>query len=127
MHVLLVDDKQYIIDALTKLLAPLNCTIVTATNGLDGLTKAQQVQFDLCIIDHLMPVMNGVQLVKNLKASKLNSDTPIIFMTTQDVSLLETLEEYQYFDAVIEKPFDLELMKNRINFLLKANTVLVSL
>jgi CheY-like chemotaxis protein len=50
--------------------------------------------------------MNGIKLVKNLKANPITSDIPIIFMTTQGVSALKNIVEFTLFNTVIEKPIN---------------------
>ncbi len=127
MHILVVDDKQPIIKKVTELLSQCGYTYETAINGLDAFEKAQSEVFDMYIIDHLMPVMNGIQLVKNLKSKDITSDTPILFMTTQDIHSLEAYDEYSHLDAIISKPLDQELFFNALNQLLPQNTVLHSL
>ncbi len=127
MQVLVVDDKAAVVELLTQLLTPIGATVTTAANGLDAFTKAQSNSFDLFIVDHLMPVMNGVQLVKNLKSKSLTSNTPVLFISTQDLSTVEALEEYPLFDAILAKPIEQDLFYQAINFLVPANTVRQSL
>ena len=55
-------------------------SVSTAANGLDGFEKAQQSSFHLYIVDHLMPLMNGVTLSKNLKQTPACAQTPLLFM-----------------------------------------------
>ena len=67
MHILVVDDKSAVRLALTNILEQQGHSVRTAFNGLDAFEKAHSELFDLYIIDHLMPVMNGILLSKNLK------------------------------------------------------------
>lgn len=127
MHILVVDDKESIIEKVCELLAEFPCTIETACNGLDALEKAQKTEFDLYIVDHLMPVMNGIKFVKNLKAKDELSVSPILFMTTQGIDTLDSIAESKYFDAVISKPIDENLFFNVINQLFPQNTQLRSI
>lgn len=106
MRILLVDDKQAVQDSLVSLLSQLGYEVETATNGLDAFEKAQNANFDLYIIDHLMPLMNGVQLTKNLKQTPQCKVIPILFMTTQGLDTVSKLEEFSQFSDVICKPVD---------------------
>lgn len=106
MRILLVDDKQAVQDSLVSLLSQLGYEVETATNGLDAFEKAQNANFDLYIIDHLMPLMNGVQLTKNLKQTPQCKAIPILFMTTQGLDTVSKLEEFSQFSDVICKPVD---------------------
>jgi len=110
MNILVVDDKQSVLDLLSNILVPVGYCVQTACNGLDAFEKAQQLHFDLFIVDHLMPVMNGVQLTKNLKQHKATSSTPVIFMTTQGIDSVNNIPEAPLFDAVIAKPINEELL-----------------
>lgn len=104
MNILVVDDKRSVRDFIDKILTALGHTVSTAVNGLDAFEKAQQAPFHLYIIDHLMPLMNGVTLSKNLKHTSLCAEVPILFMTTQETKGIEKLPEFNLFDSVIKKP-----------------------
>ncbi len=106
MHILVVDDKESVRACISEFLIALDCTVSTAVNGLDGFEKAQQMPFHLYIIDHLMPLMNGVTLSKNLKQTPFCAQTPILFMTTQGKVSVENLPEFNLFDGIINKPLN---------------------
>jgi CheY-like chemotaxis protein len=126
MKILVVDDKQSVITQLSELLLAEGHEVTTAINGLDGYEKFQQNVFDLLVIDHLMPLMDGVQLLKNIN-QKDNAQTPIIFMTTQGRQSQTTLIEQSLCDTVIDKPVDEQHFLSLIRQLNKQNTRLVSL
>lgn len=104
MHILVIDDKKSVRDCMTKSLTSLGYTVTTAVNGLDGFEKAQQAPFSLYVIDHLMPLMNGVTLSKNLKQTPYCKDTPILFITTQSKTSVESSPEFDLFDDIVSKP-----------------------
>jgi two-component system, chemotaxis family, chemotaxis protein CheY len=104
MNILVVDDNKTVQEKLVAMIASQGHCVDYAVNGLDALGKTKTIQHDLYIIDHLMPLMNGIQLVKNLKINPQLSSTPIIFMTTQGIATLKNLTEFSLFDATIEKP-----------------------
>ncbi|TWX55774.1 response regulator [Colwellia hornerae] len=115
MVILLADDKQNILDFITPLLEQQGHIIETATNGLAAFEKAQQQPYDLYIIDHLMPFMNGVQLCKNLQKNPLTANTPIIFMTTQNTADVIALTRLLHFKAIIAKPINENSLLNAVN------------
>ena len=127
MHILVVDDKQPVREKVGYLLSQLGYTFECANNGLDALEKAQKQHFNLYIIDHLMPVMNGIKLVKNLKSKDDTSNIPIIFMSTQDISTLENVEEIMQVECIISKPIDQDLFYQKINQLLIEKSLIQSL
>ena len=106
MNILVIDDKKSIRDVISKFLLSLGHTVNTAVNGLDGFEKAQQTPYHLYIVDHLMPLMNGVVLSKNLKKNPFCTKTPILFMTTQGIDSVKRLPEFTLFSSIISKPFN---------------------
>lgn len=106
MNILVIDDKKSVRDTISRFLVALGHSVHTAVNGLDGYEKAQQSPYNLYIIDHLMPLMNGVVLSKNLKKNSLCSKTPILFITTQGIDSVKTLPEFTLFSSVISKPLN---------------------
>jgi CheY-like chemotaxis protein len=127
MYILLVDDKQSILDFVRPLLELYGHTVVTALNGLDAYEKAQHQLFDLYIIDHLMPVMNGLQLSKNLLNNAFTAVTPIVFMTTQNITEVAALTRLFSFQTILAKPIDEKCLFNAINQINQKNTTRYSL
>jgi CheY-like chemotaxis protein len=127
MYILVVDDKPNVISLLTQLLEKFDCRVDSASNGLDAFEKAQKIDFDLYIIDHLMPVMDGLSLVKNLKKKVSTASTPILFMTTQSLPSVEQLVEYPLFDGLLAKPIDSKTLYEAVNQLMAKNSLRYSL
>jgi CheY-like chemotaxis protein len=127
MYILVVDDKPNVISLLTQLLENFDCRVDSASNGLDAFEKAQKIDFDLYIIDHLMPVMDGLSLVKNLKKKVSTASTPILFMTTQSLPSVEQLVEYPLFDGLLAKPIDSKTLYEAVNQLMAKNSLRYSL
>ena len=122
MHILVIDDKKSVRDTISNFLVSLGHSVNTAVNGLDGFEKAQERPSPIYIIDHLMPLMNGVTLSKNLNKNPFCAKTPILFMTTQDIDTVKRLPEFSLFSRIISKPFNeatfisaVELLTNTIN------------
>lgn len=122
MYILLVDDKQAVLDNVRPLLEQNGHVVETAPNGLAAYEKALQEPFDLYIVDHLMPVMNGLQLSKNLLSNPLTVNTPIIFMTTQNTLEISSLTQPLRFQAIIAKPIDVKCLLDAINQTNEKNT-----
>lgn len=106
MNVLVVEDKKNVRDAISQFLGNLGHSVDIAVNGLDGFEKAQKESYHLYIIDHLMPLMNGVTLSKNLKKNPHCAKTPILFMTTQGIDSIKSLPEFTLFSSIISKPLN---------------------
>ncbi len=76
--ILLVDDRWENLAVLTNLLEPIGFEIITASNGQDGLDRAHSLHPDLVITDLAMPVMNGFEMVKQIRQSETLKNQIII-------------------------------------------------
>jgi len=106
MNILVVDDKKSVRDSLSQFLIACGYSVDTAVNGLDGFEKVQQGNYQLFVIDHLMPLMNGVLLSKNIKQTAQYANTPILFITTQPKENIARLPEANLFKQVLLKPLN---------------------
>lgn len=111
-HVLLVDDNDKVRKLLSASIKARGYQVIEARDGLDGLTKAKTMAFDLFVIDYRMPVMDGLTLIKGLKEMPLYRTHPIVLLTTDDsaefdakVAMIEDIE-------IINKPVSPEQLLN---------------
>lgn len=63
-HILLVDDNELNLVVAKELLKPLRMQIDTAENGLQAVKMVRGSQYDLVLMDHMMPVMDGIEAAK---------------------------------------------------------------
>jgi len=118
--ILLVDDDELVLYALSKFLRKSGHTIIEAANGLEAMKKLKLESFDLLVTDIIMPDMEGIQLI--LEAKKIHSDLAIIAISgggrNIGTSYLSTAKSLGA-DATLEKPFDeqdlLNLIEDKIN------------
>lgn len=127
MHILVVDDKEVILTSLKETLTAHGHQVDTACNGLDASEKSQNTIYDLLIVDHLMPIMNGIQLVKRLRQTETYAFTPIIFMTTQGMSAVQSEYDSGLFTGLIDKPIDEDKLLSLIASQQNSNTRYLSL
>ncbi|PSB24448.1 hybrid sensor histidine kinase/response regulator [Stenomitos frigidus ULC18] len=76
--VLIVDDRWENRSVIVNLLEPIGFEVLEAEHGQDGLDKALQLKPDLIISDIAMPVMDGYELMKQLRQSPILCDVPVI-------------------------------------------------
>lgn len=57
--------------------------VVTANDGIEALEKLAQNKFDLILLDIMMPRMNGLEVLKEIKTKSPYKDTPIIMLTSE--------------------------------------------
>ncbi|WP_298778689.1 ATP-binding protein [uncultured Polaribacter sp.] len=117
INLLIVEDNSYLLDYYNKILSPkYNCTF--ALNGVEGLEKFTNNDFDLVISDMLMPEMNGIELRKRLKKDSKGKNTPFIMVTALDYEE-NKIEAYNVgVDDYIIKPFYKNELIARINNLI---------
>lgn len=89
ISLLVVEDKERTLEVICRAIEPLGLDITVARDGLDGLSKAKEAYFDVVLLDHKMPVMDGLSLLKNLRELPAYQRTPLLFMSTQDLVDIE--------------------------------------
>jgi DNA-binding response OmpR family regulator len=116
-HILLVDDNEDILDFLVSDLGE-KYTVLTARNGADALKVLAGETIQLVVSDIMMPVMDGFELCKAIKADIDSSHIPVILLTAKNTlqSKIEGLETGA--DAYIEKPFSPEHLQVQVANLL---------
>ncbi len=105
VRILVVDDAELNIDLMVRMLRPIGFTVDTASNGKQAILQVRKFRYDLIFMDHLMPVMDGTEALKQLREEKLCEDTPVIMLTANAIS--GEAEKYlkQGFAAYVTKPF----------------------
>lgn len=78
-NLLIVDDEEMILERVEILLEDIADNIYTATNGKEALDVLANQSIDCILCDINMPVMNGIELIKQVRAD--NNETPFIFYT----------------------------------------------
>lgn len=81
-------------------------TVIEAVDGLDGLAKAKQQTVDLVLTDQNMPGMDGLSLIKALRAMKNYQSVPILMLTTESGGDIKALGKAAGATGWLVKPFD---------------------
>ena len=116
--ILIVEDNIEVCDFIVQSLAN-NYQCVVAHNGKTGLTEALNKKPQLIISDVMMPVMNGLDMCRQLRKNKELSLVPIIMLTAKDDKLTEEKSIELGVNAFMAKPFDTNLLNLRIKQLLE--------
>ncbi len=102
MHVLVVDDDRTFCQFLAEVLESKGINVVWTTDGLEGYEKSLYEAFDLFILDQRMPLILGIELVKELR--KDNPRAKIILTSAfADEALRTTMQNFGI--PVLSKPF----------------------
>jgi CheY-like chemotaxis protein/AraC-like DNA-binding protein/two-component sensor histidine kinase len=115
--ILIVEDNIEVCDFIVQSLAN-NYQCVVAHNGKTGLTEAINKKPQLIISDVMMPVMNGLDMCRQLRKNKELALVPIIMLTAKDDKLTEEKSIELGVNAFVAKPFDTNLLSLRIKQLL---------
>lgn len=114
-HILVVDDSNTMRQMVRFTLVSVKHTVAEAENGVQALKRAQEEKFDLIIADVNMPEMDGIDLVKALRALPAFKFTPILMLTTE--SHVDKKQQGKAAGATgwIVKPFNPEALLNVLN------------
>lgn len=112
--ILIVDDEPSILKLLSFILSP-KYNLIIKTSGIEAITWLEEGNDpDLIISDLMMPYFDGESLIKNLKISGFYRNTPVILLSGAE-DLAEKVKEMSFkIDGYLEKPFNPEVLKNRI-------------
>ncbi len=120
MRILVVEDNKTIGNNIKKYLELENHSVVRAENGLYALEVTKHQDFDVVVLDLMLPGMDGITLCKHIR--KQQPDIPII-MTTAKGQLEDKLEWFESgADDYLVKPFDLKELDARIQSITKRTT-----
>src|SRR5215204_2911351 len=81
MRILIVEDEEHLADLLAEVLGREGYVATTASDGRSGLTRALSEDFDLLVVDWMLPDLDGVQVVKRLRAAEVR--VPILMLTAR--------------------------------------------
>ena len=116
-RLLIVDDDSEIRDLLTFDISQSGYIADCAKDGEEGLKKALENNYDLILLDVMMPKMNGYDVCKNIRLAKLN--TPILLLTAKGTIEDKTQGFNCGADDYLIKPFDIQEVLLRIRALLR--------
>lgn len=120
VKILVIDDEPNIVQTLQDRLEMNDYKVITACNGKEGLEKALSEKPDIILLDVIMPIMDGHEMLERLRQSEAGKEIAVIMLTarsqSQDVARANAcgIEDY------VVKPFDLsELLEKVENILQK--------
>lgn len=115
--ILVVEDNEELLALMLQVLSK-NYHVFTAKNGKQAMNIILKEKLDLVVSDVMMPIMDGIELTKQLKANKSFWQLPIILLSAKNKEEDKTEAYAVGADAYITKPFKFEELEVRINALL---------
>ena len=118
-RILLVEDDPNFGIILRDFLKMNEYDVILAKNGMEGFEKFKKFEFNLCILDVMMPYKDGFTLATEIKS--FSPDIPIIFLTAKSMKE-DVLKGYKVgADDYLKKPFDSDVLLFKIKAILKRN------
>jgi two-component system OmpR family response regulator len=118
--ILLVEDDPNFGTVLKDYLSMNDYDVVHAKNGMEGFEKFKKDNYDLCILDVMMPYKDGFTLAKEIREK--NTEVPIIFLTAKALKE-DVMKGYKVgADDYLNKPFDSEVLLMKIKAIMQRKT-----
>ena len=113
--ILIVDDESFNVEYLEQELEDLNYKTISAVNGREALDKVQSESPDLILLDIMMPVMDGFEALRRLKANQSTREIPVIVISA-DTDLRSMVKGIELgAEDYLPKPFEPILLRARIS------------
>ena len=117
MNILIIEDEYSLADAVAETLKSENFNVTIKTNGEDGEDEALTENYDLILLDVMLPKKNGFDILKYLRQEKIR--TPIIMLTAK-AEIDDKLNGLEHgADDYITKPFAMRELMARVKAVLK--------
>jgi two-component system copper resistance phosphate regulon response regulator CusR len=117
ISLLLIEDDLNVVNFIRKGLAEESFNVSVALNGIDGLKMASTGQFNMILLDIMIPEKNGIEVCKEIRANGIQ--TPILFLTALNTPDNIALGLNSGADDYLAKPFKFNELIARINAILR--------
>lgn len=111
-NVLIIEDNEEISDLISMHLTDLDCQVTTTKDGLKGLNLAQKNQYDLIILDIMLPSLDGIQVCQKIRTAE--NYTPIMMLTAKSSEIDRVLGLEVGADDYLSKPFSIREFLARV-------------
>lgn len=115
LKIFICDDDLKIVELLTEAFANQGYKVTSCHDGATALRKINQEEFDVIVLDIMMPFMNGIRVSEKIQSGKFNRSTPVFIMSGNiDKEVLGKLIR-NGISRVLTKPFELSEILHRVN------------
>jgi two-component system alkaline phosphatase synthesis response regulator PhoP len=122
-HILLVEDEEHLLKTIQLNLELEGYAVSTAITGIEALNQFRNGDFDLIVLDVMLPEMNGFDVCEEIR--KENTQIPVLFLTAKGSSSDRIQGLKLGADDYLTKPFNLEELLLRIQIILKRSNSVV--
>src|ERR671924_628459 len=116
---LIVDDEPFNLDLLEQELSDHDYVIERASDGVEALEKVPSFQPDVILLDYMMPNMNGLEVLKRLRADETHRSIPVILLTAKATQEDKVRGLDAGADDYVIKPFDSFELLARVRAMLR--------
>ena len=120
--ILLVEDEEYIRDIYKDELKSCGFIVDAFETGREALKAFGENNYDLVILDIILPDINGLNILKTIKLDELKKNTPVLLLTNLDEDIIIKqglkLGAADYLQKVLTTP---DMIVDKIKFILSAN------
>ena len=118
-HVLVVEDDKSLADVLAYNLDQAGYEVSIARDGQDGLRQAEVKVPDVVLLDLMLPLMDGLEVCRRLRASAVTRDMLIVMLTAKSEESDEVIGFSLGADDYVNKPFSIRVLVERVKALLR--------
>lgn len=116
MRLLIVEDEPDLLHGLARILREEGYAVDLSEDGEEGLYKAVETDYDAIILDIMLPVIDGLEVLRRLRERK---DTPVLMLTARSEAPDRVAGLDRGADDYLGKPFDLEELLARLRALIR--------
>lgn len=116
-RLLVVDDEESIVTLLKYNLEQSGYTVDTAYDGVEALRKAQEVKYDLIVLDLMIPEIDGLEVCRKIRTEKIQ--VPILMLTAKDEEFDKVLGLELGADDYMTKPFSPRELVARVKAIMR--------
>lgn len=120
MRILVVEDEKHLNRIIKEAMEDEGYSVDSCFNGADALEYALSAEYDVMILDIMLPKLDGLELVRRLRAG--GNNTPVLFLTARD-SVADRVEGLESGgDYYLTKPFDFQELVAVVHVMARKNT-----
>ena len=121
--ILTIDDEEHILDLLEYNLEKSGYDVLRADTGEKGLAILKNMQVDLVLLDYMLPGMDGIEVLKTIRAEKRFETLPILMLTAKGEEIDKVLGLEMGADDYLSKPFGIRELLARVRALLRRSSL----
>lgn len=118
-RILVIEDERALREVLEYNLTKEGYEVLTASDGQDGLRRAQAQLPDLVVLDLMLPVIEGLEVCRQLRGDSRTKDVPVLMLTARSEEVDEVVGFQMGADDYVTKPFKVKPLMQRIKALLR--------